>query len=166
MKLPSCGIYFSLNKSSSYLSLCLSLNPFCDETSRAHISFIKSWDQGFKSQTELHGFRGKNRFALNLIGSIAEEVEFRWEGKEAQSIAIVILFDMLIRRAIEHVTFKILICKSKRNNSSARNPEVMFLFLRKHRTHLEILYPKPLNRNLSGGPVARTLHSQWREAQV
>ena len=28
------GVFFSLNKSTSYLSLCLSLNSFCDEASR------------------------------------------------------------------------------------------------------------------------------------
>ena len=33
-----CGVYFSLNKSTSYLSLCLSLNSFCDETSRTWAS--------------------------------------------------------------------------------------------------------------------------------
>ena len=33
-----CGVYFSLNKSTSYLSLCLSLNSFCDETSIAWAS--------------------------------------------------------------------------------------------------------------------------------
>ena len=29
-----CGVCFSLNKSTSYLSLCLSRNSFCNETSR------------------------------------------------------------------------------------------------------------------------------------
>ena len=29
-----CGVSFSMNKSTSYLSLCLSLNSFCNETSR------------------------------------------------------------------------------------------------------------------------------------
>jgi len=33
-----CGVYFSLNKPTSYLSLCLSLNSFCDETSRTWAS--------------------------------------------------------------------------------------------------------------------------------
>ena len=33
-----CGICFSLNKSTSYLSLCLSLNSFCDEISRTLVS--------------------------------------------------------------------------------------------------------------------------------
>ena len=33
-----CGVCFSLNKSTSYLSLCLSLNSFCDETSRTWVS--------------------------------------------------------------------------------------------------------------------------------
>ena len=33
-----CGVCFSLNKSTSYLSLCLSLNSFCDETSRTWAS--------------------------------------------------------------------------------------------------------------------------------
>ena len=33
-----CGVCFSLNKSTSYLSLCLSRNSFCDETSRTWAS--------------------------------------------------------------------------------------------------------------------------------
>ena len=33
-----CGVYFSLKKSISYLSLCLSLNSFCDGTSRNWVS--------------------------------------------------------------------------------------------------------------------------------
>ena len=33
-----CGVCFSLNKSTSYLSLCLSLNSFCIETSRTWAS--------------------------------------------------------------------------------------------------------------------------------
>ena len=33
-----CGVCFSLNKSTFYLSLCLSLNSFCDETSRTWAS--------------------------------------------------------------------------------------------------------------------------------
>ena len=38
---PVCGVCFSLNlnKSSSYLSLCLSLDSFCDETSRTWTSW-------------------------------------------------------------------------------------------------------------------------------
>ena len=31
---PVCGVWFSLNESTSYLSVCLLLNSFCDETSR------------------------------------------------------------------------------------------------------------------------------------
>ena len=33
-----CGVYFFLNKSTSYLPLCLSLNSFCDETWRTWAS--------------------------------------------------------------------------------------------------------------------------------
>ena len=75
-----CGVCFSLNKSTSYLSLCLPLNSFCDETSRTWaslspetrcvISIKRLWVQvpilllgqvrvpahGFISQSEVHGF--------------------------------------------------------------------------------------------------------------
>ena len=47
-----CGVCFSLNKSSSYLSLCLSLNSFCDEISRTRAS-------GFPG-----GLVTKNRLAM------------------------------------------------------------------------------------------------------
>ena len=47
-----CGVCFSLNKSSSYLSLCLSLNSFCDEISRTQAS-------GFPG-----GLVTKNRLAM------------------------------------------------------------------------------------------------------
>ena len=33
-----CGVCFSLNKSTSYLSLCLCLNSFCVESSRSRVS--------------------------------------------------------------------------------------------------------------------------------
>ena len=36
-----CGVCFSLNKSTSYLSLCLSLNSFWDKTSRTWGSILK-----------------------------------------------------------------------------------------------------------------------------
>ena len=36
--LSVCGVCFSLNKSTSYLSLCISLNSFCNETSRTWAS--------------------------------------------------------------------------------------------------------------------------------
>ena len=54
-----------LNKPTSHLSLCLSLNSFCDETSRTWASlgpetmdFGLVWvlAQGFKSQSEINGF--------------------------------------------------------------------------------------------------------------
>ena len=32
---PICGVCFSLNKSTSYLSLCFSMNSFCDEKARS-----------------------------------------------------------------------------------------------------------------------------------
>ena len=75
-----CLWSFSLNKPTSYLSLCLSPNSFCDETSRTWaslspetrcvISVKRPWIQvpisvfrwvrvlacGFKSQSEVHGF--------------------------------------------------------------------------------------------------------------
>ena len=35
-----CGECFSMNKSTSYLSLCLSLDSFCDETSR---TWVRPW---------------------------------------------------------------------------------------------------------------------------
>ena len=55
---------FSLNKSTSYLSLCASLSFFCDETSKTWASLspktscVRSQlkDSGFKSQSEFHGF--------------------------------------------------------------------------------------------------------------
>ena len=62
-----CWVCFSLNlnKPTSYLSLCLSLNFFCDETSRTRASlgpetmgFGWVWvpAQGFKSQSEVNSF--------------------------------------------------------------------------------------------------------------
>ena len=58
-----CGVYFSRNKCTSYLSLCFPLNSSCNETSRMWtslspetlcvISVNRSW---FKCQSELHGF--------------------------------------------------------------------------------------------------------------
>ena len=59
-----CGVCSSPNKSTSYLSLCLSLNSFCDETSRTWsllgpetrsvTSVGKLWGLGgFESQTEV-----------------------------------------------------------------------------------------------------------------
>ena len=52
-----CGVCFPLNKSTSYLSTCLSLNSFCDETWRTWASLspeTRVWSQlkdcGFKSQ--------------------------------------------------------------------------------------------------------------------
>ena len=74
-----CGVYFSLNlrKSISYLSLCLSLNSFCDETSRTWallcpktryhgfwlfqvpnwvLAGSESQPCGFESQSEVNGF--------------------------------------------------------------------------------------------------------------
>ena len=57
-----CGVCFSLNKFTSYLSLCLSLNSFRDETSITATSLspetkcvISAKRRG--SQSELHGFR-------------------------------------------------------------------------------------------------------------
>ena len=65
---------FSLSKSTSYLSLCLSLNSFCNETSRTWASLspetrcvisvgrpwvwagFESQPCGFRSQSEVHGF--------------------------------------------------------------------------------------------------------------
>ena len=53
---------FSLNRSTSYPSRCLSLNSFCDETSRTWVSLspetmcVISVKTEFKSQSELHGF--------------------------------------------------------------------------------------------------------------
>ena len=68
-----CGVCFLLNKSTSYLSLCLSLNSFYDVTSRTWASLGPetcdlSWKtvsfgwvlvpgHGFKSQSELNGFK-------------------------------------------------------------------------------------------------------------
>ena len=52
----------NLIKSTCYLSLCLSLNSFCDETSRTWVSLspetmcVISVKTEFKSQSELHGF--------------------------------------------------------------------------------------------------------------
>ena len=76
-----CRVCFSLNKSTSYLSLCLSVNSFCNETSRTwaslgpktrHVTSVeRSWvlavfkyqfgywlspAHGFKSQSEVNGF--------------------------------------------------------------------------------------------------------------
>ena len=62
--LTLCGVCISLNKSTSYLSHCLSLNYFRDKTSRTQASFSPEpgvWsqlkDHRFKSQTESHGFQ-------------------------------------------------------------------------------------------------------------
>ena len=58
-----CGVNFSLNKPISYLSLCVSLKFFCNETSVTWASvnpetrcmtLLKS--HGFKFQSEMHGF--------------------------------------------------------------------------------------------------------------
>ena len=43
-----CGMCFSLNKSTSYLSLCLSLNYFCDDT-------LRNW-ASLDPETKYHGF--------------------------------------------------------------------------------------------------------------
>ena len=57
-----CGVCFSLNKSTSYLSLCLLLNSFCDETSRTWTSLLwvlagfESQPRGFRPQSEEDGF--------------------------------------------------------------------------------------------------------------
>ena len=74
-----CGLCFSLNKWTSYLSLCLSLNSFCNEKSRTWASlspearcvisakrlgsspslgfgWVQALAHGFKSQSELHSF--------------------------------------------------------------------------------------------------------------
>lgn len=63
---PLCGVYFSLNKCTSYLSLCFPLNSSCNETSwmwtssspetLCVISVNRSW---FKCQSVLHGFTSK-----------------------------------------------------------------------------------------------------------
>ena len=63
-----CGVCFSLNKSTSYLSLCLLLNSFCDETSRTWTSLLwvlagfKSQPRGFRSQSEEDGFTTVTQF--------------------------------------------------------------------------------------------------------
>ena len=68
-----CGVCFCLNKSTSYLSLCLSLNSFCNETSRTWaslspetrcvISVGRLWVlAGFESQ--LRGFKSQSGFWL------------------------------------------------------------------------------------------------------
>ena len=83
-----CGVCFSLNKSISYLPLCLSLNSFCTKTQKTWPSvspdtrwviIIKRWwvrvpvrvlagfkSQlcGFKSLSELHGFSKEMDFIL------------------------------------------------------------------------------------------------------
>ena len=72
-----CGVYLYLNKSTCYLSFCLSLNSFCHETlrtwtsvspeTRCVISVKRPWIlaifesslspvHGFKSQFEAHSF--------------------------------------------------------------------------------------------------------------
>ena len=54
-----CGVCFSLclNKSTPYLSLCLSLNSFCDETSRTWASLgPETRHCVFKSQSVVNGF--------------------------------------------------------------------------------------------------------------
>ena len=83
-----CGVCFSLNKSISYLPLCLSLNSFCTKTQKTWPSvspdtrwviIIKRWwvrvpvrvlagfeSQlcGFNSLSELHGFSKEMDFIL------------------------------------------------------------------------------------------------------
>ena len=85
-----CGVCFSLNKSTSYLSLCVSLNSVCNETSRTWASLspetkcvisvwnhkgsspklgfsqVQVWAHGFKSQSEVNGF-SNNRLLDQLI---------------------------------------------------------------------------------------------------
>ena len=47
-----CGVCFCLNKYTYYISFCLSLNSFCDETLRTRTSLGPKT----KSQLEDHGF--------------------------------------------------------------------------------------------------------------
>ena len=92
----ACGVCFSLNKSISYLSLCLSLNSFCHETSRTwaskkkkNLSFIKSWNQvlwvlaGFEHQP--HEFKSPsevNSFTFTFNACQCRRLRFHpWVGK-------------------------------------------------------------------------------------
>ena len=80
-----CKVCFSLNETTSYLSLCFSLNSFCNETSRNWASLnaearcmisvgrlgvltgFESQPRWFKSQFELRGFIVTNWFSLFLL---------------------------------------------------------------------------------------------------
>ena len=69
-----CSVCFFLNEFTSCLSLCVSLNSFCDETSRRWTA-LKSWghvcdlfqNRGFKSPSELHCFTTLTDFAHLLL---------------------------------------------------------------------------------------------------
>ena len=91
------GVCFSLNKSTSCLSLYLSLNSFCDEMLRTWFINSSDWawpwwkDCRFKSQSKLHGLRiftgtppnyprvtmGKQKFIF-FVNNGAPEVMSLW----------------------------------------------------------------------------------------
>ena len=82
-----CGVCSSPNKSTSYLSLCLSLNSFCDETSRTWsllgpetrsvTSVGKLWGLGgFESQTEV-----KFQFYLFFCFFFLRKENWDWDVK-------------------------------------------------------------------------------------
>ena len=85
-----CGVCFSLflNKSTSYLSLCLLLNSFCDEISRTRASLGPQvlWVlAGFESQ--LPGLKSQAGFWLGLSPSHVVQVPSRvLTGFESQSV--------------------------------------------------------------------------------
>ena len=75
-----CRVNFSLNKPISYLSLCVSLKFFCNETSVTWASVNPETrcmtllkNHGFKFQSEIHGFS----CALPLFPPVSEKHNFR-----------------------------------------------------------------------------------------
>ena len=79
-----CGVCFSLNKSTSCLSLCLSLNNFCDETSRTWASLspetrcCSQWILAdFESQSELYGLISNLWFAPKAEDQKGKSVKIR-----------------------------------------------------------------------------------------
>ena len=83
-----CGVCFSLNKSTFYLSLCLSLNSFCDEISRTWASlgpetcdlswktvsfgWVRVPGHGFKSQSVVNSFSfsSKEQVSFNFMATV------------------------------------------------------------------------------------------------
>ena len=115
-----CGLCFSLNKSTSYPSLCLSLNSFCDETSRTWASF-KSWNQVCDLSWKTVGFgqvqvpvRVLARFESQPCGSKSQS-GFRLISSPNLrcTVSLWLLYPWLFSKHISLVkTFQYLLCKA------------------------------------------------------